>query len=481
MTLKGFRLKRYAAYDPPEYVNWVADARLLDSYRATLARDPARAAVVEGLESASLLSLYRGLVRFRLHDVALKRWVKRGVISKAWLGTGEEAVTVGVVHALRRHPGGDVVAPMIRNAGACCEMGVPMADLLRSYLGTADAPTRGRDLHVGDIGRGVVAPISMVGSVSTVVNGYALAFLRRSEDRVAVTWIGDGSTKSGEVHEALNFAAVRQLPVVFVIQNNQVALGTHFRQHHRADDFSGWGAAYGMAAHPVDGNNVLDVYAAAMAAVAECRARRGPAMILAETFRMGGHATHDEREAREMMSREAFHEWGRRDPIGMYEEYLAAIGRPLAAPGGEEAGPGTDAAVWNRGLMSRIESRCAPGGRAGGERGASQSGDVDPGGWAEGRERMLFLKAIAGGTDQTTERSTILWNGGIGKSLEPSAHVSCAQGLENATRNPAGGPCAPLRHPDQDQVVHVARDQIVFPEFRPGRSYGPLKALEVRW
>ncbi|MGB5527380.1 MAG: thiamine pyrophosphate-dependent dehydrogenase E1 component subunit alpha [Gemmatimonadota bacterium] len=349
-------MKRYPAYDPPEYVDWEADARLLDSFRSLLSEEPARATIVDGLDDSALLGLYRGLLRFRLHDIALKRWVKRGVISKAWLGTGEEAVTVGVVHALRRRPRGDVVAPMIRNAGACAEMGIPMADLLRSYLGTADAPTRGRDLHLGDFNRGVVAPISMVGSVSTVVNGYALAFKRRSEDRVAVTWIGDGSTKSGEVHEALNFAAVQRLPVLFVIQNNQVALGTRLPQHHRSADFSGWGAAYGMPAHPVDGNNVLDVHAAAVEAVAECREGRGPAMILAETFRMGGHATHDEREARQMMDPGLFQEWGRRDPVGQYEEYLAHLGRPLAPLGYEGPGPTADPVEWNRSLMRTIEA-----------------------------------------------------------------------------------------------------------------------------
>ena len=349
-------MKRYPAYDPPEYLAWKADGRLLESYRDTLARNPDRAALVAELGDATLLGLYRGLLRFRLHDIALKRWVKRGVISKAWLGTGEEAVTVGVVHALRRGPGGDVVAPMIRNAGACCEMGIPMADLLRSYLGTADAPTRGRDLHLGDFGRGVIAPISMVGSVSTVVNGYALAFGRRSEDRVAVTWIGDGSTKSGEVHEALNFAAVKRLPVVFVIQNNQVALGTRLQQHHRAGDFAGWGAAYGMTAHSVDGNNVLDVHAAGIQAVAACREGRGPVMILAETFRMGGHATHDEREARQMMSPDSFLEWGRRDPVGMYEEYLAALGRPLVSADGSAVDPTGEIGDWNRSLMHRIEA-----------------------------------------------------------------------------------------------------------------------------
>lgn len=348
-------VRRYKAYDPPEYLTWEADAGLMGQYRATLGERPERAAVVSGLDDPTLLDLYRGLLRFRLHDIALKRWVKQGVISKAWLGTGEEAVAIGAVHALRRHPGGDVVAPMIRNAGACHEMGIPMADLLRSYLGTADAPTGGRDLHMGDLGRGVVAPISMVGAVSTVVNGYALAFRQRSEDRVAMTWIGDGSTKSGEVHEALNFAAVQRLPVVFVIQNNQVALGTRLEQHHRAADFSGWGAAYGMAAHPADGNNVLDVFAAAKLAVEACREGRGPAMILADTFRMGGHATHDEREAREMLDPELFRRWGRRDPVGQYEEYLASLDRPLSDGAGAEppVAGGTDG--WNRALLRRIE------------------------------------------------------------------------------------------------------------------------------
>lgn len=344
-------MKRYPAYDPPEYVDWEPDEHRLREYRDRWQSDPERSAVVEGLTDDRLVDLYRGLVRFRLHDVALKRWVKRGVISKAWLGTGEEAVTIGAVHALRRVPGGDVVAPMIRNAGACHEMGMPLADLFRAYLGTADAPTRGRDVHVGDPSRGVVAPISMVGSVATVVNGYALAFGMRGESRLAMTWIGDGSTKNGEVHEALNFAAVMHLPVIFVIQNNQIALGTPLRSHHRAADFSGWGAAYGMKALPVDGNNVLDVHAAAVLAARECRAGRGPILLLAETFRMGGHATHDEREARANIDPAIFREWGRRDPIGLYEEYLCGLGRALGEGRGE-----SDPEAANRKLLAQVEA-----------------------------------------------------------------------------------------------------------------------------
>ncbi len=347
-------MRRYPAYDPPEYVNWTPDAELALAYSSRITSDPERAGVVQRLTGSALLDLYRGLLRFRLHDVALKRWVKQGTISKAWLGTGEEAVTIGAVHALRRHPGGDVVAPMIRNAGACHEMGIPVSDLMRAYLGTIGGPTLGRDLHIGDAARGVVAPVSMVGSVSTVVNGYALAFKRRGEDRIAMTWIGDGSTKTGEVHEALNFAAVQSLPVVFVIQNNQVALGTKLGQHHRAPDFADWGSAYGMTMHAVDGNHVLDVHAAAILAAEACRAGRGPVLLVAETFRMGGHATHDEREARRMLEPALFAEWGRQDPIGLFEEYLAELASPLEPSPDEGLDPEAWGA-WNRRVLARIE------------------------------------------------------------------------------------------------------------------------------
>lgn len=318
-------LQRHAAFDPPEYIEWEADPELVEGCIARVAADPRRASVLDGLSSSALLDMYRGLLRFRLHDIALQRWVRQGVISKAWLGTGEEAVTIGAVHALRREPGGDVVGPMIRNAGACHEMGMSVADMLRCYLGTSDAPSGGRDIHFGDPRLGIVAPVSVVGGLCGVMNGYALAFKRRTEDRVALTWIGDGSTKSGEVHEALNFAAVMKLPIVFVLQNNQVALGTRLDQHHRGAGFTGWARGYGIECHSVDGNNVLDVHAACALAVAACREGRGPIAIAAETFRMGGHATHDAAEARRTFPPEQFADWGRRDPIGLYEEVLLAL------------------------------------------------------------------------------------------------------------------------------------------------------------
>jgi pyruvate dehydrogenase E1 component alpha subunit/2-oxoisovalerate dehydrogenase E1 component alpha subunit len=220
---------------------------------------------------------------------------------------------------------------MIRNAAACCEMGMPLADMLRAYLATADSPSGGRDLHVGDFARGVLQPISHVGDMVPVIAGVALTFKLRGEPRVALTWVGDGSTKTAAAHEGTNFAAVQRVPAIFILQNNQVALGTRLAQHHVPESFADWAAGYGIWGATFDGNNVLDAYAATHIAAARCRAGDGPALLVAETFRMGGHATHDEREARETFPAELFERWGKRDPIGLCEEYLKEEGVGEAA------------------------------------------------------------------------------------------------------------------------------------------------------
>lgn len=317
---------RYPAFDPPEYIDWKPDAEVVDAFSRTIESDSSRKTVVDAVERPQLLALYEGLIRNRLHDIALMRWVKQGVISKAWLGTGEEAATIGPVHALDRSIASDglstdFVAPMIRNAGACHEMGMPFADMLRGYLGTADSPTGGRDLHIGDFKRGVLAPISHVGDIMAVTAGVALSFKLKHENRVALTWIGDGSTKSGVFHETMNLAAVQRLPMVVIIQNNKVALGTRLDQHHRGS-FSDWPSGYGIEGGTFDGNNVLDAYAATKLAADACRDGRGPVLLIADTFRMGGHATHDEREARATFDATLFSYWGKRDPIGVYETFL---------------------------------------------------------------------------------------------------------------------------------------------------------------
>jgi len=317
-------MKRFPAYDPPEYTNWLPDPGAVGSFVDTLSRHQEREAIVRELDRGALLALYRGMLRARLHDIMLKRWVMQGVISKAWLATGEEAATIGPVHALDRAV--DVVAPMIRNAGACCEMGMSIADMLRGYLGTADSPSLGRDGHVGSFAHRVIQPISNIGNIPPVAAGIALSFRMRGEAGVAVTWIGDGSVKSGATHEALNFAAVQRLPVIFIIQNNQIALGTRVSANHLPENFDELHEAYGTAGWAFDGNNVLDAYAATKLAAIRCRSGEGPVILSGTTFRMGGHATHDEREARHLIPDELFKEWGKRDPVGLYEQYLLRSG-----------------------------------------------------------------------------------------------------------------------------------------------------------
>lgn len=314
---------RYAAFDPPEYLDWTPDPEVLREFSEAISADAERHRIIQSLTDTQHLDMYAGLLRFRLHDITLRRWVKQGVLSKAWLGTGEEAVTIGSVHALDRRV--DHVGPMIRNAGACHEMGIPVVDLLREYLATADSPSRGKDLHVGDLRHNVIAPASQVAALAPVVAGVALSFRQRGEKRVVLTWVGDGATKTTASHEGINLAAVLKVPVIYVFQNNQIALGTRFDQH-QVGPFTSWAKAYGVRGISCAGNNVLDVFAATRIAADHARNGLGPVILFAETFRMGGHATHDEKEARSTFAPNLFTFWGKRDPIGMYESHLLNAG-----------------------------------------------------------------------------------------------------------------------------------------------------------
>lgn len=320
-------MKRFPAYDPPEYVSFRPEPEVMKAYDAALRRDAKRRKLLEALKPADLLRLYEGMVRFRLHDITLKRWVRQGVISKAWLGTGEEAVAVGTTHALRE---GDFVGPMIRNAGACHEMGMPVAQMLKAYLGTHDQITRGRDLHTGDPEKGVIPPTSFMAALVPVFAGLALAAKQRGEKRVALTYVGDGASRTAAFHEGFNFAAVQRLPLIVVLEDNLVALGTRTDRHTRAP-MAIQHTAYAVDGLECDGNNVLDTWAAARLLVDRCRRGEGPFILTAHTFRMGGHATHDEAEARALFPPEVFREWGRRDPVGTFEAWLVASRKVKAA------------------------------------------------------------------------------------------------------------------------------------------------------
>src|SRR5437867_5681390 len=343
-------MKRYPAFDPPEYVRWKPDREVSRAFRRALDADPERRRIVAALGPETLLKLYEGLLRTRLHDIALKRWVRQGVLSKAWLGTGEEAVTVGNVHALAP---GDLVGPMIRNAGACHEMGMPVAQMLKAYLGTADQITRGRDLHTGDPERGVIPPTSFMAALVPVFAGIGIAIRQRGERRVALTYVGDGASRTAAFHEGFNFAAVQRLPLVVVLEHNQVALGTATAQHS-AGRMEHLHTAYCVPGLVCDGNNVLDSWAAARLLVDDCRRGRGPSILTAITFRMGGHATHDEAEARTLFPPDVFRRWGRRDPIGTYEAWLVEDAPSLD---GRKRAAGAARRKANAALLAEAETR----------------------------------------------------------------------------------------------------------------------------
>lgn len=345
-------MKRSAAFDPPEYLDRTPDPDIVRQYSRTISQDANRRALIESLDRDPLLELYARLLRARLIDAALARWVRQGLMSKAWLGTGEEAVSVGPVYAL--DPQTDYALPVIRNHPVSVDFGLPLADLFRNYLGTADGPSQGRDIHLGSPLHHVIPPISSTGAMVPVCLGMALAARMQGRPGVMLTWIGDGSTKSGVTHEGLNFAAVQRVPAVFIIQNNQVALGTRLDQTHLAPDFADWPAAYGMAGGSFDGNHVLDAWAATALAVERCRRGEGPVMLVTNTFRMGGHATHDEREARATLPAAAFTAWGKRDPIGLYEEYLQGRG---VSPGDLDAVERRITADVEQAAEAAVESR----------------------------------------------------------------------------------------------------------------------------
>ncbi len=325
-------MKRYPPYDPIEYLEWVAVPEVQAEYRRRIDETPGLRRAVEALGRAGFERLYKGLVRTRLYDITLKRWVRTGVLTKAWLGQGEEAVTVGAAHALGPD---DVVGPMIRNAAACFERGISLEDCLKVYLATGDTITQGRDLHIGDLERGVISPVSLVGDLVPVLAGFAMAFRMRHERRVALTWVGDGATRTGAFHEGMAMATARGAPLIAVIQDNCVALGTECDERLRRA-LRGMPAGYACEGLECDGNNIFDVHFAVSRARELCLAGKGPVLVYAATFRMGGHATHDEREARSLFGDETFRRWGARDPVGCMEEFLAGEKRAIAKAMGKE-------------------------------------------------------------------------------------------------------------------------------------------------
>jgi TPP-dependent pyruvate/acetoin dehydrogenase alpha subunit len=273
------------------------------------------------LTRRQLHDLYYFLRLNRRVDEQLTNFYRQGkVVGGVYSGTGQEAISVGTAYALEPE---DFVGPMIRNVGVLLIRGYRPRDLFLQYMARKDGPTGGRDAntHFGDVRRGVIAPISMLGEGVNVMAGIALVARLRKEKRVAVTYVGDGAMSTGPCHEGMNFAAVQKLPLLIIAENNGWAYSTPTEKQMAVRDLAVRGKAYGIPAVMVDGNDILKVHQATRAAAARARQGGGPQMIECKTMRMKGHAEHD---AANYVPKKILKEWRKKDPILRFEKYLAS-------------------------------------------------------------------------------------------------------------------------------------------------------------
>ncbi len=269
------------------------------------------------------LELYSYMKLNRMVEERLGNLYRQGkVVGGLYSSRGQEATSVGSAYALAPQ---DVMGPLIRNLGAMLVRGVKPREVMMQYMAKSDSPTGGKDgnTHFGDLKRGLVAPISMLGALIPVMAGVALAGRMQGRDLVALTYIGDGGTSTGDFHEGLNLAAVLHVPFVLIAENNGWAYSTPTSRQMRIKNIAIRAAAYGIPGEIVDGNDVLAVYETTKRAVERARSGGGPTLIEAKTFRMKGHAEHDDAG---YVPREQLEEWRAKDPIDRFERHLLGTG-----------------------------------------------------------------------------------------------------------------------------------------------------------
>ena len=243
------------------------------------------------------------------------------MLGSVYTGHWHEAIAVGTAAALRQD---DFLCPIHRDLGAHLWRGMEPWQVMASFLGKATSPTGGRDgtLHYGRLDLGVYNLPSHIPDNYPVAIGGAFAFKYRGEDRVALAYCGDGSTSRGDFHEAVNIAAVQDLPCIFVVENNQFAYSTPLRLQSRTD-FATKAVGYGIPGEKVDGTDVTAVFEATERAVSRARAGEGPSLIECVTMRMHGHAEHDPAD---YVPRELFDQWRDRDPVEIAAGQLVGAG-----------------------------------------------------------------------------------------------------------------------------------------------------------
>jgi pyruvate dehydrogenase E1 component alpha subunit len=273
-----------------------------------------------GLGRDELIGMYRNMLITRGIEERGHILNKQGKIPGSFFtGRGNEAAAVGVATAMQPDDAG---TPLHRDMGVHVVRGIEPWRILAQYLGRVGGPARGRDgnVHMAQIERNLVAMVSHLPAMMPVAVGLALAFRIRGEPRVAVSWYGDGASARGDAHEAMNFAGVRRLPVVFVCDNNQYAYSTPAHLEFACANLADRAAGYGFEGVVVDGTDILAVYTEAKRALEKARAGGGPTLVECLTFRMEGHAVHDDASYAPSV---LFEEWLKYDPIERFRLWLS--------------------------------------------------------------------------------------------------------------------------------------------------------------
>jgi pyruvate dehydrogenase E1 component alpha subunit/2-oxoisovalerate dehydrogenase E1 component alpha subunit len=272
------------------------------------------------LSEDQLLELYRFLKLTRMFDEKTVRLKKQSKLTGGvFTSLGQEATAVGTAFALEEQ---DFIAPLIRDIGACFVKGIEPRTIFLQYFGRGTAPSRATDVqfHFADLEKGFVGPISHLGDMIPVITGVLLAARMRKENRVGVVYLGEGATSTGAFHEGVNFAGVKKLPLITVIENNGYAYSTPSSEQAACKEFVDKAIGYGVRGLSVDGNDVVACYETMKTAVEHARSGNGSVLIEAHTYRRKGHAEHDNQS----YIPEGEIEWWaeHNDPVSRFERYL---------------------------------------------------------------------------------------------------------------------------------------------------------------
>lgn len=274
------------------------------------------------LGNQELLDLYKKLLKPRLIEEKMLILIRQGKVSKWFSGIGQEAISVGITAALQPD---EYILPMHRNLGVFTSRDIPLYRLFSQWQGKANGFTKGRDrsFHFGTQEFKIIGMISHLGPQLGVADGIALAHKLRKEGKVTAVFTGEGATSEGDFHEALNIAAVWELPVLFVVENNGYGLSTPTNEQYRCEHIADKGIGYGMESHIIDGNNILEVYTKLIDIVTSLRENQRPVLLEFKTFRMRGH---EEASGTKYVPQELMDAWAAKDPVENYRRFLKAEG-----------------------------------------------------------------------------------------------------------------------------------------------------------